>query len=484
MENEAAYDLSRLASILEEKPAKVMLFIEGEVPRYDISAGHFIVFEYLKIFVKNGYQVIFWPHDRENPEPYCTQLQQMGVEIVFGRQLSFQDFIEEFGSRIDVSILSRPDITARYIDSISANSVSRIIYFAHDLHFLREYRTALARANTAEAVQALTTESTELAVMRKADACLFFNRNEIAVLAAKAPEIKTALIPWIQNLNDRGKREFADRRGLIFLGGFVHQPNADAVKWLHESIYPLIRKTIPDIEVNIIGGHAPPGIVALSDEHFQMLGHVKSLDEPFQQARVFIAPLRFGAGFKGKIAMAQSYGLPVVTTGIGAEGMELEDEKTALVADSAAGFARQVCRLYQNEELWEQISLNSVNYVKEMLSPEQAEQGIMPVITGAAAGGRDTRATGAQLVAAADDGPDLELVTNSLDILSRIYLRSREEVGQLNDFIGELQKHIEHLGRELADRVEEIEKIHASNSWKATKPLRAARRILSSADKR
>ncbi len=481
MENEAASDLSRLASLLKSKPEKVMLFIEGEVPRYDISAGNFIIFEYLKIFARNGYRVIFWPHDRKRPEPYSNELEQMGVQVVSG-QLSFQDFIEEFGGFLDVAILCRPDISACYIDPVKANASARIIYFAHDLHFLRERRSALARASAAEAIQALMTEAAELAVMRKAEASLFFNRSEIGVVAREAPEVKATLIPWIQGLNDRGRLPFADRRGLVFLGGFQHQPNADAVTWFHDAVYPLIKNEIHNIGVKVIGGHVPAEIMELDCEDFRVLGHVSSLDEPLQQARIFIAPLRFGAGFKGKIAMAQSYGLPVVTTGIGAEGMELKNGETALIAGNAAGFARQVCRLYRDEELWQQISGNSINYVKKMFSPEKAGGVIMPVIEGAAAAGSGAQ-TGGEPASKIEPGSDLDLVLNSFDILSRIYSRSREEVAQLNDFIQGLRQHIEQLGGEIKNRSDEIESIYTSRSWKIAVNLRSIRRLFIFTDK-
>lgn len=421
------YDLDQLSSISEDSK-KIMLFIDDAVPQRDKAAGHFIVFEYLKIFRKNGFKIIFWPHSREKTEPYTEELQQMGIEVIYG-DVSFQDFIEKYGGYIDISIISRPEIAARYLDLVSSFSKGKILYFAHDLHFLRQSRMAEVMFNKEETEEALKTKEYELGIMKRVDLSLFLNKNEIEVVEKEDPGITTAAIPWIQKLNIKGKMGFNERDGVVYLGGFLHAPNGDAVKWFHECVFPIIKKKITDVKVFIVGSNIPQEIKELDSEYFKVLGFVENLDEVFNKTRVFIAPLRFGAGIKGKIAMAQSYGLPVVTTNIGAEGMELVDGESALIADEAEEFAEKVIEVYQNKELWEKVSSNSIDRASEKYSVGVADQVIMGIID------------------------NLER-QKKLELLETL-------VGQKNEEIERLQ--------------EEITRIHNSTSWKISRPVRMIR---------
>lgn len=372
------YDISRL-SFLSEEARPVMLFIDAEVPQYDVAAGYFIINEYLKIFLKNGYKILYWPFNRIRTEPYTEEMQKMGIEVIYG-DVPFQDFIEKTGRYVDVSIVCRPEIAASYMDSILAASKCKIIYFAHDLHFLRQSRQAEVESSEEAMAKALATKVEELGAMRKADISLLLSSSETSVVNSEDPKIKTATIPWIQGLNIKDYSGFDARRDIVFLGGFLHAPNVDAAKWFHDTVYPFIREADASIRVSIIGSHIPPEISDLHSGDFRVPGFVKNLDEYLNQARVFVAPMRFGAGIKGKIAMAESYGLPVVTTSIGAEGMGLVDGETALIADDPREFAEKVVRVYQDKGLWEKVSANAIQHVIDNFSPEAAEGVIMDII--------------------------------------------------------------------------------------------------------
>ena len=380
------YDQARLAAIDWERE-KVMLFIDGEVPQHDIAAGYFIVFEYLKIFLDNGYKVIFWPFNRIGVQPYTDELQQLGIEVIHG-DASFDDFIRTWGEYIDISIVCRPEIASRHLDPIAEHSPGKIIYWAIDLYYLRQSRQAELTGSREEMDRALAVKAEEIANMRKADASLFFNPREVELVRREDAGINAHCVPWIQPLNvsPEARPAFAGRSGLLFLGGFRHNPNTDAVTWFHEEILPGVKKMIPDLETSIAGSHPPPEIRELDGADFHVLGFVEDLDSLMSAARVFIVPLRFGAGFKGKIAMAQSYGLPVVTTEVGAEGMGLRDGETALIADDAGEYAAQVARVYNDPGLWDIISRNSIRHVATEYSPGKAEAVIMDIIESLAAG--------------------------------------------------------------------------------------------------
>ncbi|MDD5693584.1 MAG: glycosyltransferase, partial [Patescibacteria group bacterium] len=158
------------------------------------------------------------------------------------------------------------------------------------------------------------------------------------------------------------------------------KPNVDAVKWLKEDIYPLLKKE--KIVVKVVGSNPPKEVLDLGEKGFDILGFMsdEDLDKLFSTSKVFISPLRFGAGFKGKIAKSISRGLPVVSTKIGAEGMGFKNNENILIADDANSFAESIIKLYLDQKLWEKISKNSIKHAKENYSYENAKDKISGIL--------------------------------------------------------------------------------------------------------
>lgn len=374
------YDLKRLSK-LRKKSGKLLLFIDAEVPRYDIAAGYFIVFEYLKILLRNDYNIIYWPYDRRRIEPYTGEMQKLGIEVVYG-DMPFSGFVEQYGRYIDITIVSRPEIIADYLGSIIKFTNGKIIYLAHDLHYLRMSRNAEVLRDEQMRTAALVTKEEELGNMARVDAALFFNKEEVSLVKKEGLGINAVFIPWVQEINvdESELAGFGARRDMVYMGGFQHKPNEDAVIWLHDEVFPMLKKQVPDAKILIVGSNIPERIKQLDSEEFKILGYVEDLRSCFERIRVFISPLRFGAGIKGKITMAQSYGLPVVTTSVGAEGMGLEDGVTAMIADSAEGFAEKAAHIYHDKELWERVSHNAIQHIRVNYSPQTAEREIIGII--------------------------------------------------------------------------------------------------------
>lgn len=362
---------------------KVMLFMDHNVPTHDKDAGSFIAFEYLKLFSKQGYKIIFWPHNLGKIEPYTETLQQLGIEVIYGsRDASFDDFITKNGKYVDMAIISRPHVAEAYLKKIKTNSGAKIIYIPHDLHYLREARAAEIMTSSEQAIQAMETKKTELSIMEQSDVSLFFSDKEVEIVKKESSKINADVIPWIEILQDIDGKDFRKRKGLLFIGGFIHQPNEDAVLWFHEEVFPKLKNVIPDLQIEIIGNKPTEKIQNLNCEDFKVIGFVEDEDLPeyFNSARVFVAPLRFGAGFKGKIARSMSYGLPVVTTEIGAEGIGLIDRENAMITNDAQQFADKIIELYQGEQLWDKISKNSVMHLKDKYSVFAAEKKIDEIV--------------------------------------------------------------------------------------------------------
>jgi len=179
---------------------------------------------------------------------------------------------------------------------------------------------------------------------------------------------------------------FSERRDLLFIGGFIHPPNVDAVVWFTDEIFPLVQREIPEVRIYVVGDDPPPSFRAFDSDTVKVTGYVQDVTGFFSDCRVFVAPLRYGAGIKGKINQSMSYGLPVVTTTIGAEGMGLIHGENALIADDPGDFADEVIRLYRDEALWNRISSGSQENVKQFFSYEAAVTAIKGILSSSDSG--------------------------------------------------------------------------------------------------
>ena len=325
-----------------------------------------------------GYNVIFWPQDKIKNESYVTQIKNLGIELMFD-EISPQCFLENFGKNLDIAMLSRPMAGVAFIYDLRKYSKAKIIYVGHDLHYLREKRGS-GLGNKCDYKK---TKSIEFSIMEKADTSLFFSDKEIEIIKKENSNIKAIVIPWIENIpNIKETIDLNKKNKIVFLGGFSHAPNADAVRWFHNEIYPILKRKISSFEVLIIGSNVPKEITEMQEDDFQIKGYVKEddLKKIFSEARVFIAPLRFGAGFKGKIAKAMSFGVPVVTTEIGSEGIGLIDNQTAMIANNSEIFADKIVDLFSNEKTWKDLSINATTHLQANCSVENAKRKIKEIL--------------------------------------------------------------------------------------------------------
>jgi len=163
----------------------------------------------------------------------------------------------------------------------------------------------------------------------------------------------------------------------MFVGGFQHTPNVDAAKWFVQEIWPLVRQQLPDARFHLIGSKAPDDIRALGEEEgVQFHGFVPDIEPFLDNCRVAVAPLRFGAGVKGKVNLSMSYGQPVVATGVATEGMQTRHAVDVLNADEPEAFAKAVVTLYRDKDLWEKLSGNGLKNVERWFSFDAARQNV------------------------------------------------------------------------------------------------------------
>jgi glycosyltransferase involved in cell wall biosynthesis len=361
-----------LAKERNHKDKKRMLFIDHYVPTHDKDAGSVRMYEYLKIFIDLGFKIVFWPDNLARMEPYTGELQRMGIEVIYGYN-DFNKYIDDAGKYFDVAYLSRAHIAIKYINKIKKCTTARIIYDSHDLAFLREKRRAEVENNSKLREEVQKIKQREFNLAKMSDAMIVVSPFEKELMLQEDRSLMVYHLPHVHPLGNVSMNGFAARRNIMFIGGFVHPPNEDGVCWFVQEILPKIAREIPDIRFYIIGSYPTKKVKGLASEHVIVTGYVQDVSHYFQSSRVCVAPIRYGAGVKGKIIHSMSYGLPVVTTTIGAEGLGLESGTHAFIADSVEAFAERILQLYRDADTWSRISKNSFEWAKVNFSPEVAK---------------------------------------------------------------------------------------------------------------
>lgn len=352
---------------------KVILIIDHYVPTYDKDAGSKTTFQYIKMFIEKGYVVKFVGDNYAKMEPYLTTLEQLGVEVLYGPWYAQHIFewIDANKDYISIAYLNRPHITEKYIDYIRENTNIKIIYYGHDLHFLRTQREYEIEKDENKLAESKMWKAKEFDILKKSDMNYYpsyVEEEAIHKIDASIPVKAITAYVFEQFIQDY-KYDAAERKGILFVGGFSHGPNVDAVKWFAEDIYPLIREKNEDIDFYIVGSNAPDEIKQLDGNGIIFKGFVsdEELMELYSKCRIVVVPLRYGAGVKGKVVEAIYNGAPIVTTSVGAEGIA-GVENVLKIADDAEAFADTVVDLYSDYEALTSLANKTQRFIKEKFS--------------------------------------------------------------------------------------------------------------------
>jgi GT2 family glycosyltransferase len=357
--------------------ARRVLVIEACMLTPDQDSGSVRTQAMLEIAIEMGSKVTFVADNLEHRQPYVAGLQQRGIEVLFAPYVtSIAGMLEARGAEFDVVIVARHYIAVKHLDAIRRFAPRAIVAFdTVDLHFLRSERLAELDGGAAAKAAARASRDEELEVIRRADVTLVVSPIEVEVLRREAPEAKVLLL---SNIHEPigGGRPLAERDGIVFIGGFQHPPNTDAVLWYAREILPLLRARLPGVKTTIVGSKVPATIRALAAPDFVVAGYVPDVAPYFTGCRVSIAPLRYGAGVKGKVNLAMSYGLPVVATSAAVEGMHLRPGDDVLIADDAESFAVAIERLYRDDLLWNHLAAGGVENIRRHFSRAVARRAL------------------------------------------------------------------------------------------------------------
>jgi len=374
-EDDVEHDrLPRANTAGKEHGLNVIVF-DDRIPTPDRDSGSLRMFSILKSLVKLGQPAFISLSKLRQPE-YERMLNEAGVEVV-----SWTDYRKVLKRRpFQVALFSRPDVAGALLSSIKRTSPGiKTIYDTVDVAFLRLEREYRVVADKHFARLARRYKKLETRLARSCDQVWCVTPEDQFALSQEVPSARFEIIPNIHPLQDRGE-SFVARRGLVFIGNFLHRPNEDAVHFFMREIYPIVREAVPGVTISIVGSDPTSAITAYGSENVTVTGYVPDVNPIFHSCRVFVAPLRFGAGMKGKIGQALSYGVPVVTTSVGAEGMGLVHGREALIADKAEDFAEALISVYNDAALWQRLSDQGVSHIARHFTPPVVEEKIHQAI--------------------------------------------------------------------------------------------------------
>lgn len=359
---------------------KRLLVVDANMLTPDRDSGSMRMQALLELAGELGAKATFVADNLEYAEPYVQALQERGVEVLYRPWIgSIADLLARRGREFDVVVLSRHYVAAKHLDAVRRFAPqARVVFDTVDLHFLRAERGALLDGARAPA-QAEQEREQELGLVRRADLTLVVSPVERDLLAELEPGARVEVLSNVHEPMPRG-RAFADRAGIVFIGGFRHPPNADAVLWYAREVLPLLRGRLPGVVTTIVGAEPPPAVRALAAPDLVVAGHVEDLDPVFTAARVSIAPLRYGAGVKGKVNLAMSYGVPVVATSAAVEGMHLVHGIDVLCADHPNTYADAILAAYGDEKLWNRLSRAGVENIRRHFSREAAKRALAGIL--------------------------------------------------------------------------------------------------------
>ncbi|UGB37555.1 glycosyltransferase [Frateuria soli] len=324
----------------------------------------------LRLLDRQGWSTCFFPDDRRTTGQDMRALGELGCELLAGEDLP--QWLRQHGRELDAVFLCRHTVAGQYAGLVRRHAPqARLVFDTVDLHFLREGRAAELAGHAGLARQADASRRSELRLIEQCDVTLVVSAHEQNLLSELLPGARVELLSNIHEVHGC-RRPAGERRDLVFIGGWGHPPNADAIRWIANEILPRLREALPDLCVHMLGDMPEEARHELARPGLELHGRVPDLEPWLDGCLASLAPLRFGAGVKGKINMAMSYGLPVVATTVAVEGMQLADDIDVLVADEAPAFVDAVLRLSGDATLWQRLSEHGLENVRRHFSPEAA----------------------------------------------------------------------------------------------------------------
>ena len=359
-----------------------VLLIERCTPTPNQDAGSVSVFNIILLLRDMGYQITFIPEDDFLFMPhYSTNLQRLGIEVLYEPFCrSVEQHVQLYGHRYDLIFLFRPKVVEKHIRTIRRYCPeAKVLFYTHDIHHIRMKREAILFDDPDKRRAANQMKKMEFQAIKSVDSTIVVSTSEYDQLKPDLPNKKMHILPLILTIPG-ADNQFSQRAGIVFVGGYRHTPNVDAVKYFVSDVMPELRKRLSGVTFYVVGSYAPDEICELASQDVEIVGFVDDLTSFLNKMRVAVAPLRYGAGIKGKIGTTMAAGLPTVATTIAAEGMSLTHDENILISDGVTEFCDEITRLYQNESLWNHLSTMGISYAKKTWGFEVAHKKLAMIL--------------------------------------------------------------------------------------------------------
>ena len=362
---------------------KSILILDDRVPTPEQGTGYPRAYQLLKLVAELRYKATFFPLINTTPwQPYTNELQQLGIEVFYGKNLNLSQFAKDRENFYDLVLVSRPHNMKNSFNIIKKFfPKSTLLYDAEALFSMREMLKAKMRRNKKMERAAKIMMEDELDLIKKADLIITVSENEKKFIVEKT---------GLNNINIWGhpiaiknpQASFCQRKDILFVGGFLtpETPNEDAILYFVKEIFPKIEKRLR-CRLFVIGRNPPGSVKKLSSSSIIVIDYVENLREYYEKCRVFIVPHRFSAGIPWKLHEAMAYGVPSVVSKLIAAQLNLTNGKEVLIADTGENFAKRLIKLYQDEKLWYKIQHSALGLIEETCNPKIMKNSLNQIIT-------------------------------------------------------------------------------------------------------
>lgn len=358
---------------------KTIVFLSGNIPTPDKDSGSNRLKEIMLSFKELNYNCIICTKNAYRTNKYINYFSGLGIIVYVetNQHKNYFYFLKSI-SKVDYIWYYGPNTLKKNLKKLSQTlPESKSIFDMVDIHFLRHQRCIkLDPIQISLRKKHKKYFEIETKLAQKADYVVAVSDVEKEIMTQYIDPNKLITISNVHypKIKKEDSLPFEKREDLLFIGS-THTPNVDALYYLYNDIMPIVWMKLPELKVNIIG-NVNKEISDINHPKFNFMGYVPEIESSFIANKMMVAPLRYGAGVKGKIGQAFEYYLPVVTSSIGAEGMKLINRKNALIDDSKEGFAAAIIELYTNENLWLELQNNSEQSL-EPFSKETLKQTLL-----------------------------------------------------------------------------------------------------------
>src|SRR5882724_2173579 len=387
------------AAFVDPGPRKILV-IHDLLPHFDHSGSDLRLMDVVRELRAQGHSLTFIARDGANANRYRKPLEDLGVAVLhhdpdhlrhLGHDNPTNWSLNELLAReqFDLAILchwfwSGIAVPEHYLEAIRrASPQTRIAILTDDRHGERERRSSAASGLFSDFERGHDFESREIEAYRRADLVLYITEADHQHFRNLIPGLVAEHLPIVASV-PQSVPPMENREGVLFLGNFENPANRDALERLLKEIWPRVRKKRPDLKLYVTG-HCAPQHVANARAGIVLLGHIPDLADAFSARFIFAGPIRFGTGINTKNMQSLAHGLPIVTTSIGAEGMQLQHEVHALIADDSSSFADSIVRLAADPALWTHLAESGRDLIRKKFSLDALRPQVRRIVARAAA---------------------------------------------------------------------------------------------------